>query len=99
MTVVGVDLLWPIPIQIHSFRLFLYSASSSPLLLRFAPDTARILCRSFTPKNDHSQLRLKDLGFEPTTLRTKGVESTNEPPRLRPFILQKSLSSLPFPHT
>ena len=27
-----------------------YSASSSPLLLRNAPDTARILCQSFTPK-------------------------------------------------
>src|SRR6218665_1404350 len=32
-----------------------YSASSSPLLLRSAPDTARILCRSFTPKR-HMQL-------------------------------------------
>src|SRR6218665_330070 len=37
-----------------------YSASSSPLLLRRAPDTARILCRSFTPKR-HRQLRVKDL--------------------------------------
>ena len=27
-----------------------YSASSSPLLLRSAPDPVRILCRSFTPK-------------------------------------------------
>src|SRR6218665_1442565 len=26
-----------------------YSTSSSPLLLRGAPDTAQILCRSFTP--------------------------------------------------
>src|SRR6218665_325378 len=31
------------------------SASSSPLLLRSAPDAARILCRSFTPKT-HRQL-------------------------------------------
>src|SRR6218665_1820489 len=37
-----------------------YSASSSPLLLRGAPDTARILCQSFTPKR-HRQLREKDL--------------------------------------
>src|SRR6218665_3934331 len=35
------------------------SASSSPLLLKSAPDTARILCRSFTPKR-HRQLRVKD---------------------------------------
>src|SRR6218665_3948127 len=32
-----------------------YIASSSPLLLRSAPDTARKLCRSFTAKR-HSQL-------------------------------------------
>jgi len=29
---------------------YLYSAPSSPLLLRGAPDTAPILCRNFTPK-------------------------------------------------
>src|SRR6218665_3512848 len=40
-----------------------YSASSSPLLLRSAPDTARILCRNFTPKR-HRQLR--DLPNVPT---------------------------------
>ena len=40
---------------------FFYSTSSSrPLLLRGAPDTARILCRSFTLKR-HIQLRVKDL--------------------------------------
>src|SRR6218665_4195904 len=37
---------------IHSVHF--YSASSSPLLLRSAPDTARILCRSFTPKRHDS---------------------------------------------
>jgi len=37
-----------------------YSASSSPLALRSAPDTARILCQSFTPKR-HRQLWVKDL--------------------------------------
>src|SRR6218665_3534400 len=36
------------------------NASSSPLLLRSATDTARILCLSFTPKR-HRQLRVKDL--------------------------------------
>src|SRR6218665_3832307 len=61
----------------------------SPLLLRGALNTERILCRSFMP-NRHRQLLVKDLqksirggyraGFEPTTLRTKGGESTNEPP-------------------
>src|SRR6218665_583362 len=37
-----------------------YSASYSPLLLRSATDTARILCRSFTPKR-HRQLLVEDL--------------------------------------
>src|SRR6218665_4197750 len=48
---------------IHSF--YFYSASSSPLLLRGAPDTARIPCRSFTPKHNR-QLRVKDLPKDPT---------------------------------
>ena len=39
---------------------YFYSASSSPLLLRSAPDTAQILFRSFTPRR-HRQLRVKDL--------------------------------------
>src|SRR6218665_1910009 len=42
-----------------------HSASSSPLLLRGAPNTARIRCRSFTPKR-HSQLQVKDLPKVPT---------------------------------
>jgi len=48
------------PAFIHSD--YFYSASSSPLglLLRGAPDTARILCRSFTPKRQR-QLRVKNL--------------------------------------
>jgi len=37
-----------------------YSASSSPLLIKSAPDTARILGWSFTPRC-HRQLRVKDL--------------------------------------
>src|SRR6218665_2503878 len=43
---------------IHSFIQAIYSAYS-PLLLRSAPNTARILCRSFTQKR-HGQLRVKD---------------------------------------
>src|SRR6218665_489756 len=39
---------------------FSSSASSRPLLLRGAPDTARILCRSFTLKH-HRQLRVKEV--------------------------------------
>jgi len=41
-----------------------YSASSSPLLLRGAPDVAWILCHSFTLKR-HSQLRVNDLAQVP----------------------------------
>src|SRR6218665_3301926 len=75
-------------VRIHSFFIhsdYFYSASLSPLLLRGSPDPAPILYRSFTPKQ-HRQLRVKDLpevstGFEPATIRTKGIESTNEPPR------------------
>ena len=52
---------------IHSFIHSdpLYSAYSCPLLLRSATDTARILCRSFTPKR-HRQLRVKDFPKVPT---------------------------------
>src|SRR6218665_1526465 len=51
----------------HSFihSGYFYSISSSPLLLRGSPDTARILCRSFTLKH-HRQLRVKDLPKVPT---------------------------------
>ena len=41
------------------------NASSNPLLLRGAPDPARILCRNFTPKR-HRQLWVKDLPKVPT---------------------------------
>src|SRR6218665_2893998 len=76
---------------IHSFIHlgYFYSASSSPLLLRGAADTARILGRNFTP-NPHRQLLVKNLlkappyvaarvAFELPTLQMKGNESTNEP--------------------
>jgi len=42
-----------------------YSASSSPLLLRGASNTAKILCRSFTLKR-HRQPSVKDLPKVPT---------------------------------
>ena len=48
---------------IHSDQF--YSASSSPLLLRGAPDTARILCQNF-PSKRHGQLQVKDLPKVPT---------------------------------
>src|SRR6218665_793769 len=66
---------------------YFYSAFSSPLLLRGAPDTARIPCRSFTPKC-HTSEGLSQVPYlavsavvKPMTLRTKGVDSTNGPPR------------------
>src|SRR6218665_1682173 len=45
----------------HSFMQsgHFYSASSSPLLLRSAPDTARILCMSFTPKRHKSVFNVR----------------------------------------
>src|SRR6218665_4219413 len=51
----------------HSFihSNYFYSACSSPLPLRSAPDTARVLCRSFTPRR-HRHLRVKDLPKVPT---------------------------------
>src|SRR6218665_2915414 len=61
---------FPFSLLQHSFIHFFhsghfYSASSGQLLLRSAPDTAQILCRSFTPKR-HRQLRVKDLPKVPT---------------------------------
>ena len=53
---------------------YFYSASSSPLLLRGAPDTARILRLSFTPKR-HRQLQVKDLSKIPACL------TNNETPK------------------
>src|SRR6218665_11536 len=53
--------------MIHSFfhSGHFYSASSSPLPFKSAPETAQILCLSFTPKR-HRQLRFKDLPKVPT---------------------------------
>ena len=46
-----------LPRFLHSFihSGYFYIASSSPVLLRGAPDTARILCRNLTTKR-HRQL-------------------------------------------
>jgi len=69
------------------------SASSCPLTFRGAPDTARILCRSFMPKR-HKQLWVNDLPNVPTwrlerDLNPQPFESTNEPSR--PTIMNISL--------
>jgi len=66
---------------------YFYSASTSPLLLRGAPATARILCRSFMPcAVGNCEWRIAQdpyvaarAGLEYTTIRTKGNESTDRP--------------------
>src|SRR6218665_94724 len=64
---------------------YFYSASSSPLLLTGAPDIARILCRSFTPKATMSEglaqgPNMYGVGLEPTTIGTKRAKQTTETP-------------------
>src|SRR6218665_3344993 len=71
---------------IHSAHF--YSASSSPLLLRGAPATARILYRSFTPKR-HKQLHVKDLPKVPTWRLWRD-------PNPRPF--RRKAPNLPMSH-
>ena len=66
---------------------YFYSASSSPILLRGAPDTARILCgvHAEAPKATASEGLAQGsyvaarAGFEPTTHRSTDIDSTNEP--------------------
>src|SRR6218665_2655028 len=76
----------PINLFIHSG--YFYSASLSPLLLRGAPDTARILCRSFTPMS-YRQLRVKDWPNVPTWR----LERDSNP---RPF--GRNATNLPMSH-
>src|SRR6218665_165277 len=68
-----------------------YSAHSSPLLLRGAPDYSTDTVSEFHAET-HRQLQVKDLsktpdvaaieqGVEPTTLRLKVIVSTKAPPR------------------
>src|SRR6218665_1288072 len=51
-----------------------YNVSSSQLLLRSAPDTARILCQSFTPKR-HRQLRVKNFPKVPIRGAWSGIRT------------------------
>src|SRR6218665_3368103 len=69
-----------------------YSAPSSPLLLRGAPDYSTDTVSEFHAEA-HRQLQVKDLpkvrlavraGVEPTTLRLKVIISTKAPPRPTP---------------
>ena len=64
-----------------------YFSSSSPLLLKSAPDIARILFHTEAPQATGSEglaqgpyVAARE-GFKPATLRTKEVESTNAAPR------------------
>ena len=74
---------------VHSGHL--NSASSSPLLLRGAPDYSKDTVSEFhaeAPQAIASERLAQGpyvaarAGFEPTTLRSKGIEFTNAPPRL-----------------
>jgi len=69
----------------HSFihSGYFYSASSCPLLLRSAPDTAWMYCAGVSCRSaiGNASKGLAKAGFDPATLRTKGIESTNAPPR------------------
>ena len=89
-----VELLLGTPLTDHPFILsfihsgYFYSASSSALLFRGAPDTAWTLLE-FNAKVSQATASEQltqgpyvaaTVGFKPITLRTKGVEPTNEPP-------------------
>src|SRR6218665_2316349 len=73
-------------VGIHSG--YFYSASSSPLAHGGAHDTARIQCRSLTPKR-HRQLRVKDFPKVPTWR----IERDSNP---RPY--GRQASTLPMNH-
>src|SRR6218665_3377491 len=72
---------------IHSS--YFYSASSCPPLLRGASDTARIVSEfhaevTWTTVSEElakGPYVAARPGFEPTTLRSTAIDSTNEPPR------------------
>jgi len=73
--------------KIHSF--YFYSASSTSLLLRSAPNTADTVTEFHIEAQQATAIEELAKGpyaaarseFEPATLRTNGVESTNAPPR------------------
>jgi len=60
---------------------YFYSASSSLLLLRGAPDTARILRRSFMPKR-HRQLWGKDLPKVPMWWKVSNLPMSHHAPHI-----------------
>src|SRR6218665_248773 len=93
-------------VSFYFYSCYFYSASTSPLLLRGAPKTARILCRSFTPKR-HGQLRVKNLpdvaareGFQPKTnagnffVRSHKESIVRRPVFERQFVICRLLSKL-----
>src|SRR6218665_2934271 len=77
---------------IYSFiySVYFYSASSSPLLIRGAPDTVRIYCVGVSRRSATGNCKRRicqrslyvaaNAEFEPTTFRMKSYESTNELP-------------------
>src|SRR6218665_344087 len=73
---------------------YFYSAPSSPLLLRCAPDTTRILCRNFHAEAPR-QLRVKDLPKVPRYWRLELYSS----PRLFVRKATNLLMSHLAPHT
>src|SRR6218665_2163817 len=92
------------PFFIHSFGHF-YSAPSSPLLLRGAPDYSTGTVSEFHAEA-HRQLQVKNLpkvptwrlaraGVEPTTLRLKVIVSTKTPPHPNRQLLVKDLPKVP----
>ena len=74
-----------IKVKIFGDSLFIQAISiAPPLLLRGAPDTARILCRSEATAGEglaKGPYVAARVGFEHATLQTKDAEFTNEPPR------------------
>src|SRR6218665_2573770 len=74
---------------------YLYSASSSPLLLRGAPDYSTDAVSELTRRSTTGNMSeglaqgphvAARVGFEPATLRTHGIELTTEPPCSTPGV-------------
>src|SRR6218665_2181721 len=79
------------PIHIHSFIHFghFYSAPSSPILLRGAPDYSTDNCIGVSRRSAQATVgkglsqgpyMADRAGVEPTTLRLKAIDSTKAPP-------------------
>ena len=67
------------------------SSSSSAQLLRGAPNTARIMVRSFTPKR-YRQLRVKDLPMPKVLMRRLERDSN-------PWLFGRKVTNIPMSHT